>query len=131
MDNSFTKAERLHGKKEINNLFDNGEKIFSYPYRIFWHIVDVDNQQVPISIIISVSKRNFKRAVDRNLIKRYIRESYRTQKSLLQDSLENKKIQIALLYIEKEIKNFHFHEKAIKKMLLKVSEDVEKVCAKK
>jgi ribonuclease P protein component len=122
MDNSFTKAERLNSKKDINNLFDNGEKLFSYPYRVFWQFVDADQQQVPSSILISVSKRGFKKAVDRNQIKRYIRESYRTQKSIIVESLKGKKIQLGILYIEKETKDFHFHEKAIKKLLTKLSE---------
>ncbi len=122
MDNRFTKQERLCGKKEINFLFDNGDKLFSYPYRVIWRLVDIDNQIVPARILISVSKRGFKKAVDRNQIKRYIRESYRTQKNTLTKALNDKKIQIAVLYIEKEVKDFHFHKKAIKKMLDKLSD---------
>lgn len=125
MDNSFTKAERLNGRKEINSLFDNGKKMFSYPYRIFWRFVDAEQQEVPVRVLISASKRGFKKAVDRNQIKRYIKEAYRTQKSILTEPLKDRKIQIAILYIEKEVKEFHFHEKAIKKLLYRLAEEVD------
>lgn len=124
MDNRFTKAERLNGKKEINSLFDNGNKMFSYPYSIFWRYVNTEQQDVPIRVLISASKRSFKKAVDRNHIKRFIKEAYRIQKNILTVPLKDKKIQLAILFIEKEVKDFHFHEKAIKKLLHKLAGEI-------
>ena len=125
MDNRFTKSERLCGKKEINSLFENGSKLFSYPYRISYLLVDPDSQEKPVKLLISVSKRGFKKAVDRNQIKRYIREAYRTNKSILWDELQDKKMQIAILFIEKESKDLKFHSKAITKLLGKLALEVK------
>lgn len=120
MDKHFTKAERLNGKKEIKSLFDNGARIFSFPYRSFWRFVDQEKQNTSASILISISKRGFKKAVDRNQIKRYIKEAYRLQKNILLEEINDRQMQIAILYIGKEVEDFHFHEKAINKLLRKL-----------
>ena len=126
MDNGFKKAERLNSKKDIECLFKGGNKLFSYPYKIQWFEFHEAKDKAKVQIMISVSKRGFKKAVDRNQIKRYIREAYRTQKSLLWDSMKNREgvLKFAIIYIEKEIKDFHFHESAMEKMLQKLSKEI-------
>lgn len=79
MKNTFTKEERLCNKKSIADLFHKGSSFLLYPYRIVYYV----SQESPFKcqVLISVPKKRFKRAVDRNKIKRKIRESYRLQKS--------------------------------------------------
>ena len=84
--NTLSKAERLSSKKDISRLIGNGR----------WGVCDAVSR-----ILISVPKRNFKRAVKRNLLKRRIRESYRLQKDLLPAGVD-----IAFVYISREVLPF-------------------------
>ena len=79
MNNTLGKKERLKSRKLIGRLFEEGTSIKNFPFRLVYIITD------PISITsvkasFSVPKRNFKKAVDRNRIKRLIREAYRLEK---------------------------------------------------
>ena len=84
MDNvphTFGKEERLCSRKAIEELFSGGHQSLSaYPIRA----VFMTREQAGVRIMVSVSKRYFKRAVKRNRIKRQLREAYRLQKELLQ-----------------------------------------------
>jgi len=74
---SFRKRDRLCSRKDIQELFEKGSSFYLYPFKVYFlHPSGLAHDQV----LISVSSRNFKRAVDRNLIKRRIRESYRVMK---------------------------------------------------
>ena len=76
---SFPKKEKLTSKIIIDRLFKDGQSRFKYPFRILFLSDEVYSEPFP-QLVISVSKRNFKRAVNRNRIKRLIREAYRLQK---------------------------------------------------
>jgi ribonuclease P protein component len=77
----FPKAEKLTGKKKIEELFQNGSSIFLHPFLVKY----VSSEEEIHRVLISVPKKKFKRAVDRNLIKRRIREAYRLNKHLIYD----------------------------------------------
>ncbi len=79
MDYSFKKYEKLKSKKLIEQLFAEGKSISAHPLRLIF-IEASFVEDVKLKVGISVSKRNFKKAVDRNKIKRLLRESYRLQK---------------------------------------------------
>ncbi|MCY4780073.1 ribonuclease P protein component [Sphingobacterium sp. UT-1RO-CII-1] len=106
MRNTFTKEERLCSKRLIDSLFNQGSSFVVYPYRVVFckrPLMDAE-MLYPVQCIISVSKRRFKKAVDRNKIKRLMRESYRLNKSgfhqfLRQNSLE---LLVAFQYVGKE-----------------------------
>ena len=72
---SFTREEHLKSKKSIDLLFAKGKAISSNPIRLIYYFEE--NEAVLPQVLFSVSKRNFKRAVDRNRIKRQMREIYR------------------------------------------------------
>ncbi len=111
----FGKAERLHSRKLIGRLFSEGETFFKYPFKVVY--LEVENDGIaPVAILISISKKNFKKAVDRNKIKRIIREAYRKNKAVLYKSqkLKNdKNLLIALIYTEKVILSYSEIEKKI------------------
>ena len=125
---TFTKEERLCNKKLIDKLFHSGSSFLCYPFKASWMLVDKE-QQFPVQVLFAVSKRRFKRAVDRNLIKRRMREAYRLHKQQHLYALLNtadKKIVLSLGYIGKEITPYDFTEKKMLKLLAQLSNEIAK-----
>jgi ribonuclease P protein component len=89
MDNSYPTAEKLKSKKLIDRLFTEGKSVSKYPLRLVYCTFDYEDK-VPIKIGVSVSKKYFKLAVERNYYKRVLRECYRLNKTLLTENLEGK-----------------------------------------
>lgn len=89
LNNSLHKQERLRSRKLIGALFGDGKHFFHYPFKVIWHEVDATSEY-PVQVLISVSKRNFRKAVSRNRLKRMIREAYRQHKSGLIDTHRHK-----------------------------------------
>ena len=100
---TFKKEERLSSRKVIGELFKSGKALNSGIYRVVWLPLDVQ-KVFPAQVVISVPKRSFKKAVDRNRIKRLIKEAYRKHKSALYDTLNGKQKKIAFIiaYTAKE-----------------------------
>ncbi len=76
---TFRKEERLCSRKHLDLLFKNGSSFLLYPFRISYLFID-EPASVPAQVVINVPKKRYKRAVDRNLLKRRIREAYRLNK---------------------------------------------------
>jgi len=76
---TFKKEERLCSRKHLDLLFKNGSSFLLYPFRISYLFVDAP-ADVQAQVVINVPKKRYKRAVDRNLLKRRIREAYRLNK---------------------------------------------------
>jgi len=126
---TFKKEERLCNKRLIDELFHNGSSFLCYPFKASWLLVDDAAKTTSVQVLISVSKRRYKRAVDRNLIKRRLREAYRLQKQQhLYELLisTDKKIVLSLGYIGKQIESFDFIEKKMLKLLKQLSEQLAK-----
>lgn len=105
MKKTFKKEERLCNKSLLNKLFHSGSSFVVYPFRMVYTEVALEKVQSPVSVVISVSKRRFKAAPDRNRIKRLIREAYRQQKSIaLYPFMESKSsgLLLAIQYVGKE-----------------------------
>lgn len=98
---TFSKAERLCSKILIENLFKNGRLFNSSPFKFVWLTAPESN--VPVKTVMSVPKRLFKRSVDRNRLKRRMREAYRKNKNHLYDSLVEKKIHLMIIFTGKKI----------------------------
>jgi ribonuclease P protein component len=123
---TLSKEERLSWKRYIDQLFAKGQSFVAFPLRVVYLPVEEDSL-APVSILISVPKKKFKRAVKRNLIKRQIREVYRVRKYTLIDPLveKNSRILVAFLYLDKEIRSFAEMEKAMTKALTTLVNKVE------
>jgi ribonuclease P protein component len=100
------KNERLKSRKLIEQLFSEGNKFGIAPFRVFY--LYTENKKMLLQFGVGVSSRNFKKAVDRNRIKRMIREAYRLQKGVLQNSLKEKNGELFLfiIYTGKEIPGY-------------------------
>ncbi|RDC65151.1 ribonuclease P protein component [Adhaeribacter pallidiroseus] len=107
---SFKKEERLCSKKLIEQLFREGSSFNLYPLRFIFIKQSPPAAIVP-QILISVSKRNFKKAVDRNRLKRQIREAYRQNKTILYPEGQSSIQLLGILYIAKEKKPFKIIQK--------------------
>ena len=98
MANTLHKVERLDKKKIIEKMFAGGSRSFSvFPLRVVY--LPVEEMEADASILISVSKRRFKRAVKRNRVKRQIREAYRVNKHELLNILVERKCRLAIAFI--------------------------------
>jgi ribonuclease P protein component len=125
---TFKKEERLCNKKLIDGLFHDGSSFLCYPFKASWLYIN-EPQQFPVQVLFSVSKKRFKRAVDRNLIKRRMREAYRLHKQQHLYELLNtadKKIVLSLGYIGKEIAPYDFTEKKMLKLLTQLCTEIAK-----
>ena len=95
---TLSKAERLSRKRDIDLLFAEGQSFIAYPLRVVYTVIE-EQRSVPASILISVSKKKFKRAVKRNAVKRQIRESYRIRKQALFESLQTTGRYLAIAFL--------------------------------
>lgn len=87
MNFTYPKNERLKSKTTIGFLFSDGKSVSKYPLRLVYRRAD-EHSQGQTKIGVSVSKKYFKKAVDRNYFKRVLRETYRLNKHLLLDNLD-------------------------------------------
>jgi len=120
---TFSKKERLCRKKYIQELFEDGSSFFLHPFKVHYHVhknTDIDN----IQILISVPKKFYKKAIDRNLIKRRVREVYRLNKHILNDISINK-LFIAYIYVGREILPYNEMLQKLKQALFRLKEEVD------
>ena len=100
MNFSYPKSEKLKSRKTIDLLFAEGKSVSKYPLRLVYAPADYESDE-NIQIGVSVSKKYFKQAVDRNYFKRVLRETYRLNKQLLLNSLD-RKYAFMLMYQSKD-----------------------------
>jgi ribonuclease P protein component len=101
---SYNRFEKLKSRKQIELLFAKGKSISAFPVKVFY--LPVDHTPVhPVQVGVGVSARNFKKAVDRNTIKRRMREAYRLHKLPLHEHLvaQQKSVAVFILWIDKQM----------------------------
>lgn len=118
---TFKKEERLCSRILIEKLFSTGETFLAFPFKVVFVKIPL-KCSYPAQSSFSVSKRNFKQAVDRNRIKRLMREAFRLNKPGFYDKLKAKDTQLAIMFvfIGKEIPTYQETEKGIKNALHKI-----------
>jgi ribonuclease P protein component len=93
---TLNKTERLSSRKIIAGLYESGFFVAKYPIRINYQFTELPVKDLHLQAMFSVSKKRFSRAVDRNRIKRLLREIYRHQKHQLYARLEEKNLKMAI-----------------------------------
>lgn len=140
MQSRFTlgKDERLKKRKEIEAIFESGESFSLYPFRVFYlskvvsiqeRIIDHEKLQESSSLQfgVGVSKKQFKKAVDRNRIKRLTREAYRIQNAELKKTIEEKgeqSLNLFILYVGKEMPQFAFVKEKVFAVLERLAKKI-------
>lgn len=122
--NTLCKEERLHGKRVISNLFENGFTFFLSPYKVFW-IKIPETYIFPGCFGVSVPKRRFKRAVKRNLLKRRTREAFRINKQILNAAVTSGQVHLMVIYVSDQLLPYAELEKAMKKILQRIVQQIE------
>lgn len=109
---TYPKNEKLKSKKTIELLFSEGQSVSKYPLRLVYVENCIENEEL-IKFGVSVSKKYFKNAVDRNYLKRVLRECYRLNKGILSESID-KPMAMMFFYQSKEVLTYQeINEKTI------------------
>ena len=111
--------EHLKSKRVIEQVYANGASVTSFPLRAIFIEQPTEEQEPTAAILINVSKKRFRHAVDRNLVKRRIREAYRTSKHPFIEALENngKKMAVAFIYVDNKHNSTAFIRKKMARLL--------------
>jgi len=127
MRNTFGKNERLKNKIAIANLYEKGRHINQYPIKIVWKVEKAqDSNDFPAKVVLSVSKKKFKKAVDRNRVKRLLKETYRVNKNELVSALKDSNLELHffLVYLDKNLPEYHALENKIKTALQRLINEI-------
>jgi ribonuclease P protein component len=121
----FSKTERLKSRKQIDELFAKGKSMPVFPLRVIYQFTSSEVETLQVGV--SASKRHFKKAVDRNRVKRLLREAYRLQKEelVLQAKAAKKTGNIFFIYTDKTIADFETIKAAMNKCLQRLNKIIQ------
>lgn len=127
-EKGLSKSERTVSKKLLDALFKGGGRsIAAYPLRLVYMPLDSDGDTPRAEIMVSVSKRHFKRAVKRNRCKRHVREAYRLNKHIVYDALttkETKSLALAFIWLSDELQDYATVEHSMTSLLNRMAEKI-------
>ncbi|MDP9229429.1 MAG: ribonuclease P protein component [Bacteroidota bacterium] len=128
MAKQFTlgKNERLRSRNLIEQLFKQGKSLDVFPYKVYYLLkektINIESSILNVQFGVGVSTKNFKKAVDRNRIKRVTREAYRLQKLLLHQITKEKRFQLSVffIYTAKELSDYNQVKEKVNLILEKI-----------
>ncbi len=123
-DFSFKKEERLKSRKLIGTLFRSGQSVGAFPLRAVFLPLLLADAPFPVQISISVPKKKFKSAVERNRLRRQVREAWRLNTPVFYEKLAaaDRRLAIMVIYVAPEKVDYSEIEKGIKKMCRRILE---------
>lgn len=131
--NTLSKSERLHGRNAVENLFGKAKRssMVVFPLRAVYTLADsgADGEE-SVRMLVSVSKRHFKRAVKRNRAKRQVREAYRKNKHALQDTVAGmvgSTLSVAFVWLSDEPQSTEEVETSVCALITRISERVRHI----
>ena len=128
--NSFPKSQRLCSKKQLEELFANGERpLYAFPIRLISLCKQFPATEPRVQVLVSVSKRRFKHAVDRNRAKRQLRESWRKNRDILFQVLpeslaDDQGLRIAFIWMADEPQSTALVERKMRSLLHRLAEQL-------
>ena len=118
---TLQKNERLYLRRQMDKLFEGGSALMAFPLRVLYLQTD-DPDAAEVSMLVSVSKKRFHHAVDRNKVKRRVREAFRLRKfDMSRLKPDDKKLMLAFIYVDAKICSSLEMEKAMTKVINKIS----------
>lgn len=123
---TFSKEERICSKLAIEQLLENKQKVYVFPYKCFYNFTIATEETRVNRILVSVPKRSFKRAVDRNRMKRLVREAWRLHHRDEFDAFlpENIRADIIFFYVGRELLPYNLIESKIIEILHRLTKVV-------
>jgi len=126
---SLSKEERICSRNLIEKLFTGGmsRSMTAFPLRAVYMVTDREEEVPQARVMVSVSKRYFKRAVKRNRVKRQVREAYRKNKHLILDALAScpqREVDMALIWLDGQLHDSEHVERQLRSLLQRLAEQL-------
>lgn len=117
---SYGKKEKLKSRKELDALFNGGKSFLVFPVKVLYAYTDATSAAVKTGV--GVSSRYFKKATDRNRVKRLLRETYRTEKAPLLEVIQTQSLSlnVFLLYVDKSLPEYTNLKKVMNTVIQKL-----------
>lgn len=126
LDNRLYKYEKLCSRTAINNIFQSGKSVICYPLRAAYSINE--KEETPVQFLITIPKKKIRKAVNRVLLRRRVREAYRLNKKSFVSYFKEKDIslKIAFIYLSDEINDYATIESKVQALMKKIIDNTEK-----
>lgn len=121
---TYSKEERIKSPLRVNQVFAEGIQAFSHPFKYYFVATPTTEEEAKLMVCFSVPKKRYKRATDRNKIKRLCKENFRLNKEIFYNKAPAMKMEVYFIFIGKEMPDYHEVEKGMKSVLNSISNHI-------